>query len=163
MKETYYFSHDYNARSDIKIRKLIAKHGYIGYGIFWGIIEDLYNNANEMPLDYFCLSNEYKTNEDVINSIINDFGLFEVDNNIFGSLSVQKRLDTRKEKSIKARISAYKRWGICEGNANALQTECAPNAIKERKGKENKGKENVRKSTVIDIDNKKNNTDIREL
>ena len=40
MKNTFYFSHDYNARNDIKIKKLIAKHGYLGYGIFWAIIED---------------------------------------------------------------------------------------------------------------------------
>ena len=44
-KETFYFSHDYNARNDIKIKKLILKHGFCGYGIFWAIIEDLYNKG----------------------------------------------------------------------------------------------------------------------
>jgi hypothetical protein len=45
---SYYFSHDYNARSDPKIKKLLARHGVAGYGIYWAIIEDLYNNANAL-------------------------------------------------------------------------------------------------------------------
>ena len=48
-KDTYYFSHDYNARNDSKIKRLLSKHGYLGYGLFWAIVEDLYNNANALP------------------------------------------------------------------------------------------------------------------
>ena len=51
-KQSFYFSHDYNARADIKIKKVIINHGYEGYGIYWALIEDLYQNANAMPLDY---------------------------------------------------------------------------------------------------------------
>jgi len=43
-KDTYYFSHDYNCRNDEKIKRLLRKHGMCGYGIFWSIVEDLYNN-----------------------------------------------------------------------------------------------------------------------
>ena len=50
-KETFYFSHDYNSRNDVKIKKLLSKHGLLGYGIFWAIIEELYNNTNVLPLD----------------------------------------------------------------------------------------------------------------
>ena len=55
-KETFYFSHDYNARNDIKIKRLIVAHGYEGYGIFWALIEDLYQNANALPLDFDCIA-----------------------------------------------------------------------------------------------------------
>ena len=89
MKETFYFSHDYNVRSDIKIKKLIAKHGYSGYGIFWGIIEDLYNNANALPLDYFCIASEYKTTENVIDSIINEIHIN------FGSIEYCQSLENK--------------------------------------------------------------------
>ena len=50
MKE--YFSHDYNTRSDEKIKLLIRKFGMEGYGIYWSIVEDLYTNANVLRLDY---------------------------------------------------------------------------------------------------------------
>jgi uncharacterized protein YdaU (DUF1376 family) len=137
MKDTsYYFSHDYNTRQDIKIKKLLVKHGMIGYGCFWSIIEDLYNNANALPLDYESIAYDLRVSENVIDSIINDFDLFIIEGNEFGSKSVEKRLEDRNEKSTKARQSALKRWGNKNNNANALQSESEPNAIKERKGKE---------------------------
>jgi hypothetical protein len=147
-KETFYFSHDYNARSDEKIKRLIRKHGLLGYGVFWSIIEDLYNNANALLLDYEGISFELRVDENIVKSILNDFDLFVFDGNYFGSLSVQKRIDERNERSKRASETANKRWNKmkthCESDANALQEICEGNAIKERKGKEiNKIKENI--------------------
>ena len=137
MKDTYYFSHDYNARSDDKIKQLIRKHGYLGYGIFWALVEDLYNNSNLMQMDCDGIAIEMRTQCEIINSIINDFGLFKINGNKFSSDSVKRRLNERKDKSIKARESAAIRWK----NANAMRTHSTQhsdrNAIKERKGKEN--------------------------
>ena len=39
---------------------LLRKHGMIGYGIYWAIIEDLYNNANALRLDYEGIAFEYR-------------------------------------------------------------------------------------------------------
>jgi hypothetical protein len=136
-KDTFYFSHDYNARNDEKIKRLIRKHGMIGYGIFWSIVEDLYNNANALRMDYDGIAYDLRTDCDVVASVINDFDLFVFDGDFFGSNSVQERLDQRNVKSESARKSASYRWG----NANAMQTLCDSNAKKERKGKEIKGKE----------------------
>ena len=148
-KETFYFSHDYNARNDIKIKRLIVKHGYVGYGIFWALIEDLYQNANALPLDYDCIAYDLRVGSDMIESIINDFDLFEVDDDTFCSLSVQRRLDKRNEKSMKARQSAMKRWG---GDAKALRKKSEGNAIKERKVKESKVKDtNINTKRVFDF------------
>ena len=144
MKETFYFSHDYNARSDVKIKRLIAKHGLLGYGIYWSIIEDLYQNANALPLDCESIAFDLRTNEEAVQSIINDFDLFIIEGKEFGSLSVQRRLEERVERSKKAQKSAYSRWNK---NANALQPQSDSNAIKERKGKENKeSKEELREA-----------------
>jgi hypothetical protein len=140
-KDTFYFSHDYNARNDIKIKKLIAKHNYNGYGLFWAIIEDLYNNANALPLDYECIAFDLRADIEILKSIINDFDLFVIKDGSFGSLSVERRLEQRNNKSLKARQSANKRWNNTKDDANALQTHYDSNAIKERKGKENKEKE----------------------
>ena len=159
-KDTFYFSHDYNARNDIKIKKLISKHGFLGYGLYWALIEDLYNNANALPTDYECIAFDLKCNEDVLISIINDYELFTFDSGFFGSLSVQRRLNERNSKSDKARQSAFNRWNLSERNANALQTQCDSNAIKERKGKEKKVNTPVKisfdKSLIFDKNEFKN-------
>ena len=136
MKETFYFSHDYNARTDSKIRNLIRKHKFLGYGIYWAIIEDLYQNANALPTDYEGIAFDLHTDEKTIQSVICDFDLFIINDGFFGSMSVQRRLDERNAKSNKAREIAMKRW---EKNANAMPTQSQGNAIKESKGKDIKG------------------------
>lgn len=141
MKETFYFSHDYSARSDEKIKRLLRKYSMEGYGIYWAIIEDLYNNANALRLDYEGIAYELRVDENSIKSIINDFDLFVIEGEVFGSISVQRRLDERNEKSLKAKESANKRWSDVKKNANALQSKSERNTIKESKGKESKVKE----------------------
>lgn len=147
-KDTFYFSHDYNARNDEKIKRLIRKHGMIGYGIFWSIVEDLYNNANALQTDYDGIAYDLRTDSDIVASVVNDFDLFVFDGDFFGSNSVQERLDQRNIKSESARKSASYRWN----NANAMQTLSDSNAKKERKGKEIKGKENKKKKSAVFLD-----------
>lgn len=106
-----------------------------GYGVFWAIIEDLYNNANALRTDYDGIAYDLRSDSDVVASVINDFDLFVFDGDFFGSKSVQERLEQRNSKSESARKSASYRWK----NANALQTQSEGNAKKERKGKEIKG------------------------
>jgi hypothetical protein len=110
-KETFYFSHDYNARTDAKIKNLIRKHNMFGYGVYWAIIEDLYQNNNVLPLDYDLIAYELRTEQDLIKSVIEDFDLFTIKDNIFGSISVEKRLLERDNKSKVAKDNARKRWG----------------------------------------------------
>lgn len=137
-KDTFYFSHDYNARNDIKIKKLISKHNLLGYGIFWAIVEDLYNNTNVLPIDYDTISFDLRCDKSVLISVINDFDLFVFTGETFGSLSVQKRLDERTEKSEKASKSIKFRWQKLKNDTNVLLPNNDSNTIKERKGKEKK-------------------------
>ena len=140
-ENTFYFSHDYNTRSDMKIQRLITKKGYLGYGLFWALIENLYNNANALPLEYDVIAFDLRTDEDTIKCLINDFDLFIIKDGYFGSNSVQRRLDERNLKSEKARESALNRWKKPKEDASALPTQSDSNAIKESKVKESKVKE----------------------
>jgi Domain of unknown function (DUF4373) len=149
-KDTFYFSHDYNSRNDEKIKKLIRKHGMQGYGIFWAIVEELYNNANALHLDYDGIAFDLRTESEIIKSVLHDFDLFVFNGDNFGSLSVQNRINNRQDKSQKARDSAYSRWNKNKIDANAVQTQSDTNAIKERKGKEIKGKESKESKPSID-------------
>lgn len=139
MKETFYFTHDYNARSDEKIKKLIRKHWMVWYWLFWSIVEDLYQNANALRLDCEWIAFDMRVDEKVVQSILYDFDLFIIEWDIFWSKSVETRLLERDSKSSKARESARKRWD--KKDANALRTESECNAIKEKKEKEKKEKE----------------------
>ena len=145
MKDTFYFSHDYNARTDEKVRRLLRKHGMAGYGVFWALVEDLYQNANALQTDCEGIAFELRVDCELVRSVIYDFGLFMVEGDTFGSLSVEKRLEQRKGKSQTARENALIRWAKVkeqrERDANALQTDCEGNAIKERKGNERKKNE----------------------
>ena len=119
-ENTFYFSHDYNTRSDMKIQRLITKKGYLGYGLFWALIENLYNNANALPLEYDVIAFDLRTDEDTIKCLINDFDLFIIKDGYFGSNSVQRRLDERNLKSEKARESALNRWKKTKEDASGF-------------------------------------------
>ena len=45
MKDVYYFSHDNNARNDEKILMLRAEHGWEGYGIYWALLEMMFESS----------------------------------------------------------------------------------------------------------------------
>ena len=151
MKDTWYFSHDYNARADEKIKRLLKKHGMTGYGIFWAIVEDLYNNDNELSLDYDGIAYDlHHPDPGIIRSVINDFGLFIVNNGCFGSDSVERRLSERNAKSERARQKALKRWhkdtSVPDVDATALNNDATAkvtHAIKESKVYKEKNIKNI--------------------
>lgn len=139
MKEIFYFSHDLNARNDSKLQKIIMKYGIEGIGIYWCIVEMLYEDKGYIMLSE-CerIAFELRTDCKKIESIIHNFNLFETDNEKFWSKTIMERMKRLEEKSEKARKSALVRWN----NANALQAQCDSNAIKQNKEKEKKIKTN---------------------
>lgn len=139
MKETFFFSHDYNARTDPKIKDLLAEHGILGYGIFWALIEDLYSNSNVLRPNYKTIAYDLRCDIDVVKSVINDFALFEVNDEFFSSKSVAERLNKRHEKSAKASESVKKRWEKYDRDTNVLHSknDTNNNKVKESKVKEN--------------------------
>jgi len=149
MKETFYFQHDYGARNDPKMQKVLMRLGLSGIGLFWSLIEMLYENNGNLPLSE-CESIAFalRTDENALRSMINDFDLFKISDGKFYSESVLTRLNIRDEKSKKARESANYRWKPREKDANGLRTDCDGNAIKEKKEKEKKEKERKGKEII---------------
>lgn len=142
---SYYFSHDYHARNDRKLVKAKIKHGTLALGIYWSLIEMLYEEGGRIAIeDCDTIATELRQAQDadisqfcaIVKSVIFGFDLFKNDEKYFWSESVKRRLDKRLEKSEKAKESASHRWK----NANAKRTHIEGNAIKEKKKKE---KENI--------------------
>lgn len=144
-KESFYFGHDYGARNDPKVQKILMRLGQAGKGVFWDLVEMLYEeggylNISEIESYAFAM----RTDCAVLNSLINDFDLFKQNDKHFWSESILRRLDIRDEKSKKASKSAKTRWDKANAqkeDANVLQSQSEGNAIKEKKVKEIKGKE----------------------
>lgn len=144
-KDTFYFSHDYNARNDPKLQKVLMKLGHAGKSVFWDLIEMLYEQDGYLNLAE-CENYAFALRTDIecIKSLINDFDLFQKNKDKFWSKSVLERIKIRDNKSQKAKESAKKRWQKpvekpeekCEVDANALRTLSDGNAIKESKVKE---------------------------
>lgn len=143
MKDTFFFSHDFSARNDPKLQEVLATYGVAGIGIYWCIIEQLYEQGGELPLKVrktiaFILHCDVA----MVESIVDDFGLFDNDGEVFWSESAKKRIDKMAESSARRRAAGAKRWEgakqmQCKSNANAMQEQCSSNAI-HNKIKENK-------------------------
>lgn len=137
-KDTFYFSHDYNSRNDPKMVRLLMKTGVVGFGVYWCVVEMLYEQGGYISLlDCERIAFELRVDSELVRSVIGS-DLFSKNQEIFWSESVIRRLNERKVKTVKARESANKRWD----NERAMRTHSEPNARKERKGKEIKEKNN---------------------
>lgn len=120
-----------------KLIKVLMKLGQEGKGVYWDLIEMLYEESGYLSLAE-CESYAFalRTNVVCLKSLIEDFGLFQNDGENFWSDSVLIRLAKRLDKSNKAKASAYKRWNTESTNANALPTHYEGNAINKSKGKD---------------------------
>jgi len=144
-KDTFYFSHDYNANSDVKILFLRQQLGMEGYGIYWMLIESLANAGGFLPMKIIpVFAMQMQTSQVKVESVINEFGLFAITNNGFLSDRLNGHLELRKTLSDKGREGAIKRWenhkkdsppiSPPNGEGNAKESKVKESKIKERKG-----------------------------
>lgn len=139
MASREYFSHDYHARTDPKMVRLIMEYGMEGVGIYWCIVEMLYESGGYIDLSE-CerIAFELRTDSERIAAIVHT-NLFCIAGEKFYSETALNRLEKREEKSRKATTSAQSRWGSnSKDDANAMRTQCDSNAIKVNKSKVNK-------------------------
>ena len=140
MKKTY-LQHQSNSFTDIKVIKMRSKLGMEAYGIFWALLELLFNEENKLCIDdYAVLAFSLQCDEDKLKSVIEDFDLFIIEDGCFYSKRLNNHIDTINSKSIKAKESASKRWN----NANAKRTHSDSNASRVEYSKVDKSK--VKKS-----------------
>jgi len=144
MKKTY-LQHQSNSFTDIKIIKMRSKLGMEAYGIFWALLELLFNEENKLCIDdYSVLAFSLQCDEDKLKSVIEDFDLFVIEDGCFYSKRLNEHIDTINSKSAKAKESASKRWN----NANAKRTQSDSNASRVEYSKEDKSKVKKNKKGV---------------
>lgn len=170
-KETFYFSHDYNASTDVKILFLRQQLGIEGYGIFWYVVEQLAASGGKMPLKIIpVLSMQMQVTETKVNAVIQNFELFTIAEDCFFSKRLNEHLKKRRElkeiNSKKGKKSAEKRLlNKIENQEVTTAVEPLLNSgsatVQQRKGKERKG--NTSNILLEDIKNKQKGFFLNEL
>ena len=143
MKDTFFFPHDFGARNDPKLQNVLMEYGCEGLGVFWCVVEQIYEQGGSLPLAN-CKSIAFALHVDckVVESIVKDFNLFGTDGEIFWSESINNRLTKRAEIAEKRKNAAFHRWNKPQNNANAQSDNANAEHCNAIKGKERKGKEN---------------------
>ena len=124
MKKTY-FLHESSSFNDYKIIKLRSKLGIEAYGIFWAVLELLFNEENKLCInDYDALAFSLQCDPTKLKQVIEDFDLFVVDDDCFYSKRLNNHIEDINTKSNKAKENANKRWN----NASAMPSHLNGNA-----------------------------------
>jgi hypothetical protein len=76
MKKNYWFKHDQNAASDLKIVAMLSDYGMSGYGMFWIIVENLRASSGyqiqEKDYNINSLAYQMRIHPDQVKRFIND-------------------------------------------------------------------------------------------
>jgi hypothetical protein len=114
-KESYYFSHDSNARNDVKIIKLRRQLGLEGYGLYWCLIEML-RETPEYKLHIDTIDDiafSLNISKEKVDTVIKCYDLFTVDEDRFFSerliRSMEKYNTTKKRLSDAGKNGASKK------------------------------------------------------
>ena len=111
-----YFPHDIDAVTDPKLQNILREKGLEGIGAYWCIIERLYRQdgvLQESDLASIAWS-LHLPNEDLLTSIVRDYGLFTV-NGRTRTITSKRVNDTLAE--MKAREEQSRKAGIASGAA----------------------------------------------
>ena len=109
----HWFNHDMNASQDTKLQKLEFKHGLPGYAIFFKLVEVLHLNNGSVENNLEMLRFHLRIDDlEVLRAVVNDYGLFVVDDAIITSDRVLKQLSKITDDSNKSRKSAFKKHTI---------------------------------------------------
>ncbi len=153
-----WFSHDSNARNSKKLIRLRQRHGAAGYGVYWMLIERLREEDDySSEKDYAMISFDLRVDEDLIRSVVEDFGLFDTcdDGRSFTSHGLRERMDIKDVRSAAGKKGAASRWNkntsemAKDGKsmANDMANESFAYGFKEKESKEKKIKENYSSSS----------------
>lgn len=112
MKDSPYLTHDIGARNDPKLVKVQMEMGGQGLGIYWCLVEMLWENDGYLPFDSATLafSLRWASPEDV-QKVLTGFGLFENDGEKVWSPSALGRINHKKKVS-EIKAGAGRRGGL---------------------------------------------------
>jgi uncharacterized protein YdaU (DUF1376 family) len=160
-KNTYYFSHDYNAHNDVKILFMRQQLGMEGYGIYWFLVESLANAGGYLPMNMIpILTMQMHSTEAKVSGVIREFDLFKIVDEQFFSIRLNEHLqDIKMLKQSKSeagkRSAEVRKLRMLNSTSVEHVLNTSPTGVehddnicstKERKGKERKKEKNKKES-----------------
>ena len=132
MKELPYITHDFGARNDPKLMDLQMDMGGQGLGIFWCLVEMLWENGGTIPANYKSIAFALRWCKPAeVEKVVTGYGLFEVSDGAISSHSATARINEMRTRfgvrSEASRKASQARWGSGR-NADAIQTDSERNA-----------------------------------
>lgn len=106
-----YINHKISNRSEYAFRKLIERKGAAAYGVYWYILEELYESGGKMLFEEIePISKVLCVRKDFVVSVIKSFSLFQYDSESFWSDEVIEQIEKRQKIKDKRKEAANKRW-----------------------------------------------------
>lgn len=152
--ENLYFRHDFNARNNPKLIKLKMKLGMEGIGIYWCLLECLYElngYLKEDDLETFCF-NEHIEIDKVKNVLKIANFKFDKEKGYYSN-GILERINKREEYCLKQKEKANKRWNNNQQIKEKKQAP-VPDWYTEDYQKEQEESFNKNKQNALDILNK---------
>ena len=132
MKDSQYITHDIGARNDPKLVDLQMAMGGLGLGIWWCLVEMLWENDGYLPLNYRSIAYSLKwAKAKDVERVVTEFGLFENDGQRIWNHSALERIQHKRRVSA-TRAAAGQAGGIASSRsreANAKQMLDAENTV----------------------------------
>ena len=161
-----YFPHDIDAVTDPKLQNILREKGLEGIGAYWCIIERLYRQdgvLQESDLASIAWT-LHLPNEDLLTSIVRDYGLFTVNGRTL-TITSKRVNDTLSE--MKAREEQSRKAGIASGaarrKANTKRTDVQQPFNGSSTNVQHADEQNNNGSSTINKEiNKERNNTIRE-
>lgn len=148
-----YIIHKISNRSEYVFRKLIERKGAAAYGVYWYVLEELYESGGRMLFEEIdSISKALCVRKDFVASVIKSFSLFQYDSDSFWSDGVIEQIEKRQKLKEKRKEAANKRW-ISEKNIVVPEEETvsSPNVktTKVDKEEEMKSRERIFYNALI--------------
>ena len=124
-----WFRHDYDAHSDIKQKRLLKAKGLSALGLYWYLVELLYQNNGRMTDKEIRLEAELVDGIEYLDSLA-EYELFSFDNGIWSCKRISDELVFREEVRQK-KIEAGRMGGLAKSsNAKQMPSTCQADAKK---------------------------------
>lgn len=116
-----FIRHDVDASRDTKIQELKLDHGMLGYGVYWALIEYLFEKGGKAKYDFRLLAHvlnvDARTLRKILPDCIEKYHLFDEEDSYFWSNRLNRELDNIKGTSMQNSINVSKRYAT-ESNNN---------------------------------------------
>jgi len=150
MNSSKYFKHNFNAHSDEKLIGVRQELGLEGYGAYFYLLELMGESKDhKLHIEYAKIAYELHYDKDKLQHLVEDFGLFTIEDDCFYSASFVERMESLDE-LVKIRSEAGRKGGLKRVENLSKNSKTQANACKKSsKSQANACKNSSREDKII--------------